>query len=254
MGQSLQMPAVLVEPQVGQLVHWTRGSMVIHTVSLTRQFPQRSPFALGDPHLGQKPVVRFMLESVNLGVGNVADHDTGFFIEESCGNGEFADAFSNDVGVGGGGEGGKDVCFGCAYVAVESRVDDNVAGGTGEDGIEKFAVADGDDFTLSGDIVYFEIHFCRGVLDAEGNIHLRISDFHGGVFRPIPGWCNFAYLKNSGRTRRAGLTGEASAATGETTDEFLKGVHESEEYAAALVAYCNRLETESMILGETPEE
>ena len=39
-----------------------------------------------------------------------------------------------------------------------SRVDDDVAGGTGEGGIEKFAVADGDDFTLTGDIVYFEIH------------------------------------------------------------------------------------------------
>ncbi|HJK04547.1 MAG TPA: hypothetical protein O0X65_00450 [Methanocorpusculum sp.] len=50
------------------------------------------------------------------------------------------------------------------------------------------------------------------------------------------------------------LAAEASAATGETTDEFLKGFHESEEYAAALVAYRNRLETESRILEETDPE
>ncbi|MDU9376638.1 hypothetical protein McpSp1_12610 [Methanocorpusculaceae archaeon Sp1] len=49
------------------------------------------------------------------------------------------------------------------------------------------------------------------------------------------------------------LTEEASAVMGETTDEFLKGFHESEEYAAALVAYRDRLETESRILGETGE-
>ena len=50
------------------------------------------------------------------------------------------------------------------------------------------------------------------------------------------------------------LAAEASVATGETTDEFLKGFHESEEYAAALVAYRNRLETESRILEETDPE
>ena len=50
------------------------------------------------------------------------------------------------------------------------------------------------------------------------------------------------------------LAEEASTVTGETTDEFLKGFHESEEYAAALVAYRNRLETESRILEETDPE
>ena len=50
------------------------------------------------------------------------------------------------------------------------------------------------------------------------------------------------------------LAEEASAATGETTGEFLKGFHESEEYAAALVAYRNRMETESIILDESETE
>ncbi|MCZ9313460.1 MAG: hypothetical protein O0X93_08020 [Methanocorpusculum sp.] len=50
------------------------------------------------------------------------------------------------------------------------------------------------------------------------------------------------------------LAAEAGVATGETTDEFLKGFHESEEYAAALVAYRNRLETENIILDETDAE
>lgn len=46
------------------------------------------------------------------------------------------------------------------------------------------------------------------------------------------------------------LAEEASVVTGETMDAFLQGFHESEEYAAALVAYRNRLETGSLILGE----
>ena len=50
------------------------------------------------------------------------------------------------------------------------------------------------------------------------------------------------------------LAAEASAATGETTDAFLKGFHESEENPAALVAYLNRLETESRILEGTDPE
>ena len=50
------------------------------------------------------------------------------------------------------------------------------------------------------------------------------------------------------------LAEEAGVATGETTDEFLKGFHESEEYAAALVAYRNRIETENSILDETNAE
>lgn len=50
------------------------------------------------------------------------------------------------------------------------------------------------------------------------------------------------------------LTAEASIATGETTDGFLTGFHESEEYAAALVAYRNRLETENILLAETDAE
>lgn len=37
------------------------------------------------------------------------------------------------------------------------------------------------------------------------------------------------------------LAAEASNATCETTDEFLKGFHESEEYAEALVAYRDRV-------------
>ena len=49
------------------------------------------------------------------------------------------------------------------------------------------------------------------------------------------------------------LAEEASVVTGETTDEFLEGFHESEEYAAALVAYRDRLETENRILGEGEE-
>ncbi len=50
------------------------------------------------------------------------------------------------------------------------------------------------------------------------------------------------------------LAEEAGVATGETTDEFLRGFHESEEYAAALVAYRNRIETENSILEETDAE
>ena len=46
----------------------------------------------------------------------------------------------------------------------------------------------------------------------------------------------------------------AGVATGETNDEFLKGFHESTEYAAALVAYRNRIETENSILEETDAE
>lgn len=91
-------------------------------------------------------------------MGDVADHDAGFFVDESCGDGEVADAFSDEVGVDGGGEGGEDVGFAGEDVAVEAGVDDDVAGGAGEGGIEQFTVADGDDLSLPGDIVYFEIH------------------------------------------------------------------------------------------------
>ena len=50
------------------------------------------------------------------------------------------------------------------------------------------------------------------------------------------------------------LAKEASTAMGESTDEFLQGFHESEEYAAALVAYRNRLEAESLISGDAEDE
>lgn len=50
------------------------------------------------------------------------------------------------------------------------------------------------------------------------------------------------------------LAKEASTAMGESTDEFLQGFHESEEYAAALVAYRNRLEAESLITGDAEDE
>lgn len=47
------------------------------------------------------------------------------------------------------------------------------------------------------------------------------------------------------------LTVEASEIVGESCNEFLKGFHESEEYAEALVAYRNRLEAENL-LSDSP--
>ena len=134
--------------------------MVAQMVSFTRHFPQRSPFSEGAPHLGQNPEVRGIVsESVYLCVGNVANHNAALFVDESCGDGEFTYAFSDNVGIGCEGESGEDFGFGGRNTAVKAGVDDDVAGRAGKSGIEKFAVTDCDDLTLSRDIVDFKIHF-----------------------------------------------------------------------------------------------